>query len=65
MLTDAELKLQLPRAHLVHGGGDRALSPCLPEGEPTSTPDWRKGMTDRLEMPADGTWPDGERLAHH
>jgi hypothetical protein len=34
-------------------------------GEPTSTPDWRTGLTDRLDMPADGTWPDGEHLAHH
>jgi hypothetical protein len=34
-------------------------------GEPTSTPDWRKELTDRLDMPADGTWPDGEHLAHH
>jgi hypothetical protein len=34
-------------------------------GEPTSTPDWRKEVTNRLDMPADGTWPDGEHLAHH
>jgi hypothetical protein len=34
-------------------------------GEPTSTPDWRKALTDRLDMPPDGTWPDGEHLAHH
>ncbi len=34
-------------------------------GEPTSTPEWRRSRTDRLEMPADGTWPDGAHLAHH
>src|SRR5262245_20401248 len=34
-------------------------------GEPTATPDWREELTDRLDMPADGTWPDGEHLAHH
>jgi hypothetical protein len=34
-------------------------------GEPTSTPDWRRSMTDRLEMGGDGVWPDGPRLAHH
>ena len=27
-------------------------------GEPTSTPEWRVPMTDRLDMPADGIWPD-------
>ena len=34
-------------------------------GEPTETPDWRVPMTDRLEMPADGIWPDDQLLAHH
>lgn len=34
-------------------------------GEPTSTPEWRRSMTDRLDMPGEGTWPDAERLAHH
>ena len=34
-------------------------------GEPTPTPDWRKSMTDRLEMPAGEIWPDGEHLAHY
>jgi hypothetical protein len=34
-------------------------------GEPTSTPEWRRSMTERLEMPGDGTWPDSDRLAHH
>ena len=27
-------------------------------GEPTATPEWRVPMTDRLDMPADGIWPD-------
>ena len=34
-------------------------------GEPTSTPEWRRPLTDRLDMPGDGTWPDAERLAPH
>ena len=34
-------------------------------GEPTGTPEWRVPMTDRLDMPADGTWPDNHHLAHH
>jgi len=29
-------------------------------GEPTQTPGWRQPMTDRLEMPGDGIWPDNE-----
>jgi hypothetical protein len=34
-------------------------------GEPTSTPEWRRSMTDRLDMPGNGTWPDAAHLAHH
>jgi hypothetical protein len=34
-------------------------------GEPTSTPEWRRRLTDRLDMPGNGTWPDTDRLAHH
>jgi hypothetical protein len=34
-------------------------------GEPTETPDWRKSMTDRLEMAGDGIWPDNDHLEHH
>jgi hypothetical protein len=34
-------------------------------GEPTETPEWRRQRTDRLDMPGDGIWPDGEHLAHH
>ena len=34
-------------------------------GEPAETPDWRKGMTDRLEMPGDGIWPSKDRLEHY
>ena len=26
-------------------------------GEPVQTPDWRKEMTERLEMPENGIWP--------
>jgi hypothetical protein len=34
-------------------------------GEPTVTPEWRQSMTDRLEMPSDGIWPDAEHLGHY
>lgn len=34
-------------------------------GEPTTTPAWRAPMTDRLEMPPDGIWPDGQHLGRH
>jgi len=34
-------------------------------GEPTPTPEWRQSLTDRLDMPGDGTWPDADHLAHH
>ncbi len=29
------------------------------------TPEWRRERTDRLEMPGDGIWPDGEHLGHY
>jgi hypothetical protein len=31
-------------------------------GEPTATPEWRQPLTDRLDMPGDGIWPDNEHL---
>ena len=31
-------------------------------GEPTAIPEWRQSLTDRLDMPGDGIWPDGEHL---
>ena len=34
-------------------------------GEPTTTPEWRGPLTDRLEMPADGIWPDNDHLGHY
>ena len=34
-------------------------------GEPTSTPEWRRPLTERLDMPSTGTWPDSDRLEHH
>jgi hypothetical protein len=34
-------------------------------GEPVETPEWRRSLTERLEMPVDGTWPDHPRLSHH
>jgi hypothetical protein len=33
-------------------------------GKPFDTPDWREEMTERLDMPGDGRWPSGDRLAH-
>jgi hypothetical protein len=33
-------------------------------GKPFDTPEWREGMTDRLEMPPDGRWPSADRLSH-
>ena len=34
-------------------------------GKPFETPDWRRGKTDRLEMPAGGRWPSAAELSHH
>lgn len=34
-------------------------------GEPTETPAWRHAVTDRLDMPGDGTWPDPDHLGVH
>jgi hypothetical protein len=34
-------------------------------GEPTTTPEWRLPLTERLEMPGDGVWPDAEHLGHY
>ena len=34
-------------------------------GEPTDTPEWRRPMTDKLDMRGDGIWPDAEHLGHH
>jgi hypothetical protein len=34
-------------------------------GEPTDTPDWRRAVTSRLDMPADGIWKDAAHLNDH
>jgi hypothetical protein len=34
-------------------------------GEPTETPEWRRPMTDLLDMPGDGIWKDNEHLGHY
>jgi|SRR6266516_7789694 len=34
-------------------------------GEPTETPEWRRPLTDKLDMPGDGIWPDAEHLGYH
>jgi hypothetical protein len=31
-------------------------------GEPRDTPNWRRPLTGRLEMPSDGVWPDNAHL---
>jgi hypothetical protein len=34
-------------------------------GKPFETPEWRKELTERLDMPPDGRWPSADRLSHH
>ncbi len=34
-------------------------------GEPVQTPDWRREMTERLDMPENGIWPAKDRLKHY
>src|SRR5437763_1636578 len=35
-------------------------------GEPTTTPEWRQPLTDRLDMPGDdGIWPANDQLGHY
>jgi integrase len=34
-------------------------------GKPFDTPEWRKAMTARLDMPPTGRWPSRENLSHH
>ena len=34
-------------------------------GEPVETPEWRRPLTERLDMPGDGIWPSDEKLSHH
>lgn len=34
-------------------------------GEPSSTPQWRQAVTDRLDMPGDGIWKDAQHLGHY
>jgi len=34
-------------------------------GEPTTTPEWRRPLTNRLVMPGDGIWKDAPHLSHH
>jgi len=34
-------------------------------GEPITTLEWRKPLTDRLDMPADGIWKDTQHLSHY
>jgi len=34
-------------------------------GKPTDTPEWRRQLTDRLDMASGGIWPDGEHLNRH
>ncbi len=34
-------------------------------GEPVDTPEWRRAITDKLDMPADGICKDDDHLARH
>ena len=34
-------------------------------GEPTVTPEWRRAMTEQLDMGGDGIWPDNDQLGHY
>jgi hypothetical protein len=34
-------------------------------GEPTATPEWRRSLTGRLDMPPDGIWKDAQHLSHY
>jgi hypothetical protein len=34
-------------------------------GEPSTTPEWRRPLTDPLDMPADGIWKDDQHLSHY
>jgi hypothetical protein len=34
-------------------------------GKPFETPEWRKELTEQLDMPSDGRWPSAHRLSHH
>jgi hypothetical protein len=46
-------------AELVHGKAVRVTDYW---GEPFVPPPWRRGLTQRLPMPAGGTWPALEEL---
>jgi hypothetical protein len=34
-------------------------------GAPFATPEWRRPLTARLDMPGDGIWKDKDHLGHH
>lgn len=34
-------------------------------GEPATTPDWRAALTEPLDMPPEGPWPDRAHLGRH
>ena len=34
-------------------------------GAPFDTPEWRRSMTESLDMPASGRWPAVDNLTHH
>jgi len=54
----------LPKRHLGEESGE-VVRVTDYWGEPTQTPGWRQPMTDRLEMPGDGIWPDNGHLGHY
>ena len=59
---DGRLYRNVTIGELEHG---RAVRVTDYWGEPTATPEWRQPLTDRLDMPGDGIWPDEEHLRHH
>jgi hypothetical protein len=59
---DGRLYRNVTIGELEHG---RAVKVTDYWGEPTETPDWRRAMTARLDMPGDGLWKDHEHLRHY
>lgn len=45
--------------------GEEAIKVTDYWGEPVDTPEWRQGMTTRLELAPDGLWPAKEHLKHY
>ena len=59
---DGRLYRNVTIGELEHG---RAVRLTDYWGAPTLTPDWRRPMTERLNMPGDGIWPDDAHLGQY